>query len=81
VALQQRMRALADGVEAVVMLLPPTDTVFGWGYPALRAWFESRQLPHVCLIVDPALPLGAEDHDRLATLVAAATPRVGARRG
>ena len=81
VAVQQRMRHLADDVDAVVVLLPPDDTAFGWDYPALRAWLEARQLPHVCLFGDPALPLGAEDHERLATLVAAATPRVGARHG
>ena len=81
VAVQQRMRQLADDVDAVVVLMPPDDTVFGWGYPALRAWLEARQLPHACLFGDPALPLGAGDDERLATLVAAATPRVGARHG
>ena len=81
VAVQQRMRHLADDVEAVVVSLPPDDTAFGWDYPALRAWLKARQLPHACLHHDPAVPLGAADHERLATLVAAAVPPVGARHG
>ena len=81
VAVQQRMRHLADDVDAVVVSLPPDDTAFGWDYPALRAWLEARQLPHACLHHDPAVPLGAADHERLATVIAAARPRVGARHG
>jgi len=81
VAVQQRMRHLADDVEAVVVSLPPDDTAFGWDYPALRAWLEAKQLPHACLYHDPAVPLGAADHERLATLIAAARPRVGAPHG
>lgn len=80
-AMRQRLRHLADDVDAVVVLLPPDDTAFGWDYPALRAWLEARPLPHTCLFHDPAVPLGAADHERLATLVAAAAPRVGARHG
>jgi hypothetical protein len=78
---QQLVQRVADDVDAVVVSLPPEDTVFGWDYPALRAWLEARQLPHLCVTGDPCLPLGTADRERIAGLLAAATPGVGARHG
>jgi len=80
-AVQQLVRLVADDVDAVVVSLPPEDTVFGWDYPALRAWLDGRQLPHLCVTSDPCLPLGPADRDRIAALIAAVTPGVGARHG
>lgn len=73
------LRAL-DGVEAVVVSLPPHDTVFGWDYPALRGCLESRGIPHVVLHGEPDRPLTHDDHGRLDALVTAA-PCPEARHG
>jgi hypothetical protein len=78
---QQLVRRAVDDVDAVIVVLPPEDTVFGWDYPALRAWLEARQLPHMCVTSDPCLPLAPADRDRLAALIASVMPRVGARHG
>jgi benzoyl-CoA reductase/2-hydroxyglutaryl-CoA dehydratase subunit BcrC/BadD/HgdB len=80
-AVQEGMRRMAHEVDAVVVLLPPDDIVFGWDYPAVRAWCETRQLPHLCLTADPCRALGAADVERLETLIASVTPRVEARHG
>ena len=77
----QELRRVADDVDAVIVSLPPEDTAFGWDYPALRAWLDARQLPHLCVTSDPCLPLGAADCRRVAALIAAVAPRVGARHG
>jgi hypothetical protein len=79
--MRRRLERMASDVDAVVVLLTPDDAVFGWDYPALRAWLEARQLPHVCVTGDPCVPPGDEDCERLASLVAAATPRVGTSHG
>ena len=42
-------RALVDEVDAVVVSLPPDDTVFGWDYPALRGLLATKRIPHICL--------------------------------
>jgi hypothetical protein len=78
---RQRMQPLLDDVDAVVVVVPPDDTVFGWDYPCLRAWLEARRLPHVCLFAHSSRPPGPVEHERIAGLVAAATERVGARHG
>ena len=78
---RQRMQALMDDVDAVVVVVPPDDTAFGWDYPCLRAWLEARQLPHMCLFGDPSEPPGPLEHERIAALVAAAAQRMGTRRG
>jgi hypothetical protein len=80
-AVQQRVRRMAGDVDAVVVLLPPEDTVFGWDYPALRAWLDAQALPHVSVTVDPCQPFGAAERDRLRRFIAALTPRVEARHG
>jgi hypothetical protein len=80
-AVRLRMQRLMDDAEAVVVVLPPEDTVFGWDYPWLRAWLEARRLPHVCLFGDPSVRPGRGEHERIASLVAAATRRLGARHG
>jgi hypothetical protein len=79
--LRQRMQSLIDDVDAVVVVVPPDDTAFGWDYPRLRDWLEARQLPHTCLSGDPSMPPGPAAHERIAALVAAATQRMGARHG
>ena len=71
---------MLDDVDAVVVSLPPEDTVFGWDYPALRDLLQARRIPHVCLRGDPYQPLTPADHDRLDTLarrLAAAEARHG----
>ena len=78
---QQLVRPVADDVDAVIVVLPPEDTVFGWDYPALRTWLDSRQLPHLCVTGDPCLPLSAADRERLTALISSVRPRVGARHG
>ena len=78
---QQLVRRVTDEVDAVIVVLPPEDTVFGWDYPALRAWLEARRLPHLCITSDPCLPLSPADRERLAGLIASVTSRVGARHG
>jgi hypothetical protein len=70
-----------DGVEAVVVSLPPDDAVFGWDYPWLRDQMQASGLPHVVLTHDPCQPVSDADHERLAALVRAATPRLAVRRG
>jgi benzoyl-CoA reductase/2-hydroxyglutaryl-CoA dehydratase subunit BcrC/BadD/HgdB len=81
VSLQQRLRDLADDVDAVVVLLPSDDAVFGWDYPGLRAWLDARQLPHLCLFGDASVPPGPAEHERIAALVVSASHRIGARHG
>jgi hypothetical protein len=75
------MESLMDDVDAVVVVVPPDDTAFGWDYPCLRAWLEARQLPHLCVFGDPVLPPPPVEQERIAALVAAARQRVGARHG
>ena len=68
--------ASLEGIDAVVVSLPPDDAVFGWDYPALRVRLEARHIPHAVLRADPYAPLSAADDTRLAALVnAAALPR------
>ena len=62
-----------DAVDAVVVSLPPHDTVFGWDYPALRGYLESRRIPHAVLHGEPDRPLTHDDHARLQALVTAAS--------
>jgi benzoyl-CoA reductase/2-hydroxyglutaryl-CoA dehydratase subunit BcrC/BadD/HgdB len=61
-------RAL-DGVDAVVVSLPPDDAVFGWDYPALRDLLAARRIPHACLHGEPYGPLSPDDSARLDTLM------------
>jgi hypothetical protein len=60
-------------VDAVVVSLPPDDTVFGWDYPWLRDRLRARAIPHCCLYGDPHLPPTSAEHARLHALVAGAT--------
>jgi hypothetical protein len=77
----QLVGRVTDDVDAVIVVLPPEDTVFGWDYPALRTWLDARQLPHLCVTSDPCLPLGPADREQLTALIASVTRRVGARHG
>jgi hypothetical protein len=67
-------RAL-EGVDAVVVSLPPDDSVFGWDYPALRDLLAARRIPHICLHGDPCEPLSPDDSSRIETLVGDAAAR------
>lgn len=70
-----------DDIDAVVVSLPPEDSVFGWDYPVLRDALEARRIPYVCLRSDPYQPLTAPDHSRLEAMVAAAARAQEARHG
>jgi benzoyl-CoA reductase/2-hydroxyglutaryl-CoA dehydratase subunit BcrC/BadD/HgdB len=67
-------RAL-DGVDAVVISLPPDDAVFGWDYPVLRDLLATRRIPHVYLQGDPCDSLSPDDVARLDTLMRDAAAR------
>jgi benzoyl-CoA reductase/2-hydroxyglutaryl-CoA dehydratase subunit BcrC/BadD/HgdB len=72
---------MLDGVDAVVIALPPDDAVFGWDYPAVREMLQARGIPHVCLRGDQHdLPTRAEQ-SRLAAMVSAVSRLQGARHG
>ena len=71
-ALRNSIVRMLDGIDAVVVSLPPEDTVFGWDYPALRDLLQARHIPHVCLHGDPFQPLNSADHARLETLAGTA---------
>jgi hypothetical protein len=64
-------------VDAVVVCLPADDAVFGWEYPALRAWMEEHRLPHVCVSGAPCEPLSPEDNEKLSALIGATCQRAG----
>jgi benzoyl-CoA reductase/2-hydroxyglutaryl-CoA dehydratase subunit BcrC/BadD/HgdB len=70
-----------DDIDAVVVSLPPDDSVFGWDYPVLREALEARRLPHVCVRSDPYQPLTPADHARFEALVTAAVQVQEARHG
>jgi len=76
-----RTEQMLDGVDAVVVVLPPDDAVFGWDYPNLRDRLNARRIPHVCLRADPCAPLSPSDHERLDAMIAAASGRLEARHG
>jgi benzoyl-CoA reductase/2-hydroxyglutaryl-CoA dehydratase subunit BcrC/BadD/HgdB len=80
-ALWNWTRRMLDEVDAVVVSLPPDDTVFGWDYPALRDLLAARGIPHVCLRGDPYTPPEAADHERLRAMVTAASRLPEARHG
>jgi hypothetical protein len=70
-AAQQWTGGALEGVEAVVVSLPPDDAVFGWDYPALRRHLDARSVPHACLRGDPVEPPTRWDQERLRGLIAA----------
>jgi hypothetical protein len=80
-ALRRVIEQSLDDIDAVVMSLPPEDSVFGWDYPALRDALEARRIPDVCLRSDPYQPLTPADHSRLEAMVAAAARAQEARHG
>ena len=71
-ALRRIIERSLDDIDALVVTLPPEDSVFGWDYPVLRDALKARRLPYVCLRSDPDQPLTAPDHSRLEAMVAAA---------
>ena len=76
-AMRHRLGHLVGNVDAVVVSLPPDDAVFGWEYPALRAWMEEHRLPHLCVSGDPCEPLSTEDNGKLSAFIAATCQRAG----
>jgi hypothetical protein len=80
-ALRRVIERSLDDIDAVVVSLPPEDSVFGWDYPVLRDALEARRLPHVCVRSDPYQPLTPADHSRLDTLVDVAARVQEARHG
>ncbi len=80
-ALMRRMEKSLDGIDAVVVSLPPDDASFGWDYPRLRELFARRSVPHAVLHGDPASSATAADRERLQTLLRAVPHTSGARHG
>jgi benzoyl-CoA reductase/2-hydroxyglutaryl-CoA dehydratase subunit BcrC/BadD/HgdB len=72
---------MLDGVDAVVVSLPPDDAVFGWDYPALRDELQARRIPHVCLRGDPHEAPTPGDDAALAAMVSTASRLQEARHG
>jgi benzoyl-CoA reductase/2-hydroxyglutaryl-CoA dehydratase subunit BcrC/BadD/HgdB len=70
-----------EDTDAVVVLLPQDDAVFGWDYPALRDRLASLGIPHVCLRGDPYEPPTQSDHVQLEAMAAAASRLQEARHG
>lgn len=79
--LSRLVESSLDDVDAVVLSMPPDDTVFGWDYPRLRKVLSARRLPHVCLRLDPCRPLTGDAHSALANLIGAGARRQEADRG
>lgn len=80
-SLRRLTESTLDGVDAVVVSLPPEDAVFGWDYPALRDVLQARGIPHVCLRGDPHEAPTAADHAALDVMVSAASRLQDARHG
>lgn len=72
--------AIAD-IDAVVVSLPPDDTVFGWDYPAVKDLLDARGIPHTCLRCDPSATLTPQEHARLDACVGTALRRRETRDG
>lgn len=79
--LRRSTERMLDGVDAVVVSLPPDDAVFGWDYPALRDLLDARRIPHLCLRSDPCDILASGEHAALDALVSAASRPQEARHG
>jgi hypothetical protein len=80
-SLRRWTEQMLDGVDAVVVSLPPDDAVFGWDYPRLRDMLLARGVPHMCLRGDQYQAPTPEEHAQLATLVSAASRLHEARHG
>jgi hypothetical protein len=72
-----RLVQLTRDVDAVVVSMPSDDAVFGWEYPALRAWMAEHHLPHVCVAGDPCEPLSVREGERLSAFIDTMCQRVG----
>ena len=73
------MRKLDDAlgtVAAVVISLPSDDASFGWDYPRIRERLARRSIPHAVLTGDPSVGAGADDRERIRSLL----DKVGGRR-
>jgi len=80
-SLRRHIEQMLDGVDAVVVSLPPEDAVFGWDYPVLRDMLQARGLPHVCLRGDQYQTPSPQEHAELDAMVAAASRLQEARHG
>ena len=72
---------MLEGVDAVVVSMPPDDAVFGWDYPALRDLLEARGIPHACLRGDQHRPPTRAEHAALEAIVTTASRLQEAGRG
>ena len=62
---------MLDEVDAVVVSLPPEDTVFGWDYPALRDLLQARAFRTSVCVAIRIRPLTAGVSRQLDALVSA----------
>ncbi len=51
-----RRRLGEGGIAAVVFCITPTDQLFGWDYPALKASLDAEGLPSLRVLADPGQP-------------------------
>lgn len=51
--LAQQVARLLPGVDAAIVLLPPSDARFGWEYPRLRRLLDQHGIAHAVLQVEP----------------------------
>jgi len=80
-SLRRWTERMLDEVDAVVVSLPPDDTVFGWDYPAMRDLLKARGVPHVCLRGDQQETPTPADHAALDAMISTASRLQEARRG
>ncbi len=75
------LERLLDGVDAVVVSLPPDDASFGWDFPRIRDLLATRSIPHTVLRGDPVCGVGAADLERIRALLARSRARPEASHG
>jgi benzoyl-CoA reductase/2-hydroxyglutaryl-CoA dehydratase subunit BcrC/BadD/HgdB len=76
-ALMRRLGDLLDGIEAVVISLPPDDASFGWDYPRVRDLLAARTIPHIVLRGDPVCGTSPADRERIHALLGSSRFNVG----
>jgi benzoyl-CoA reductase/2-hydroxyglutaryl-CoA dehydratase subunit BcrC/BadD/HgdB len=79
--LMRRIEESLDGVDAVVISLPPDDSSFGWDYPRLRELLERRSIPHAMLQGDPVATATAAVREDVRRLLGAVAHERDTRRG
>jgi hypothetical protein len=79
--LMRRIDESLDGVDAVVISLPPDDSSFGWDYPRVRELLGRRSIPHAVLQDDPVATATAAVCERVRRLLGAVRHERDTRRG